>query len=113
MTTLISRDDLHAAIRADAVTVIDALGGDYYERQHLPGAVPLVAADVDALAPALLPDRAAAIVTYCSNPSCPNSEQVAARLIALGYTNVRKYREGIQDWVESGLPVESGSFVAA
>ncbi|MFE2146082.1 rhodanese-like domain-containing protein [Streptomyces sp. NPDC059456] len=107
MTALITRDELTAAIEAGAVTVVDALGGEYYARRHLPGAVALVPAEVDAKASALLPDRDAAIVTYCSNPSCPNSGQVADRLTALGYTDVRKYREGIQDWTEAGLPTES------
>ncbi|MFB7449231.1 rhodanese-like domain-containing protein [Streptomyces sp. NPDC057027] len=107
MTALITREDLEAAIKAETVTVVDALGGEYYAQQHLPGALALVPADVDAQAPTLLPDLDAAIVTYCSNPACPNSGQVADRLTALGYTNVRKYREGIQDWVEAGLPVES------
>jgi rhodanese-related sulfurtransferase len=106
MTTLISRDELRSAIEAGTVTVVDALAGDYYAQQHLPGAIALAEADVDRLAPNLLPSKDAAIVTYCSNPSCPNSEQVASRLTRLGYTNVRKYREGIQDWVEAGLPVE-------
>jgi rhodanese-related sulfurtransferase len=107
MTVLITRDELKAAIDAGAVTVVDALGGDYYAKQHLPGALALVPADVDALAPTLLPDRGAAIVTYCSNPACPNSGQVADRLAATGYTNVRKYRDGIEDWVGAGLPTES------
>jgi len=107
MTALISRDDLRAAIEAGAVTVVDALGGQYWARQHLPGAVPLVAADVAAHAAELLPDRAAAIVTYCSNPACPNSGQVAEPLARLGYGDVRKYRDGIEDWVAAGLPVES------
>ncbi|MER8184852.1 rhodanese-like domain-containing protein [Kitasatospora sp. NPDC094015] len=107
MTALITRDELAAAIADGVVTVLDTLGGEYYAQQHLPGAVALVRADVDAQAPALLPDRDAAIVTYCSNPACPNSGQVADRLTALGYTDVRKYREGIQDWVEAGLPVET------
>jgi rhodanese-related sulfurtransferase len=106
MTALITRDELKIAIDAGTVTVVDALGGDYYAKQHLPGAVPLVPADVEARAPALLPDRAAAIVTYCSNAACPNSGQVADRLAALGYRNVRKYREGIQDWVDAGLATE-------
>ena len=44
-------------------------------------------------------------MAYCSNTACPNSGQVASKLEALGYTNVRKYAEGIQDWVEAGLPV--------
>ncbi|MEU9130687.1 rhodanese-like domain-containing protein [Kitasatospora sp. NPDC048540] len=107
MTTLISRDDLAKAITDGTVTVVDALGGAYYEQQHLPGAIPLTPADTDAQAPTLLPDRHATIVTYCSNPACPNSGQVADRLTALGYTDVRKYREGIQDWVEAGLPTET------
>jgi rhodanese-related sulfurtransferase len=105
--TLISRDELKAAIDGATVTVVDALGGEYYARQHLPAAVALVRADVDTQAPTLLPDRHAAIVTYCSNPACPNSTQVAERLTALGYTNVRKYREGIEDWTAAGLPTES------
>ncbi|WP_327676039.1 rhodanese-like domain-containing protein [Kitasatospora sp. NBC_00458] len=106
MTALITRDELAHAIETGAVTVLDTLGGEYYAQQHLPGAVELVRADVDRLAPALLPDLGAAIVTYCSNEACPNSGQVADRLTALGYTDVRKYREGIQDWSEAGLPVE-------
>lgn len=108
MTALITRDELRAAIDSGTVTVVDALGGDYYAQQHLPGAIALVESDVATLVAGLLPDRAAAIVTYCSNPACPNSGQVADKLSALGYTNVRKFREGIQDWVGAGLPVESG-----
>jgi len=107
MTALITRDELKAAIDAGTVTVVDALGGEYYAQQHLPGALALVSSDVDAKASAVLPDRGAAIVTYCTGPSCPNSGQVADRLSALGYTNVRKYREGIEDWVAAGLPTES------
>ena len=108
MTALISRDALQAAIGAGTVTVVDALGGDYYAKQHLPGAVALAPGDVDALASTVLPDKNAAIVTYCTGPSCPNSGQVATRLTTLGYTNVRKYAEGIQDWTDAGLRTESG-----
>ncbi|MEU6998713.1 rhodanese-like domain-containing protein [Nonomuraea sp. NPDC046570] len=107
MTALITRNELKAAIDAGTVTVVDALGGEYYAKQHLPGALALVRDDVDNLAASLLPDLDAAIVTYCSNPACPNSGQVADRLTALGYTNVRKYREGIEDWTDAGLPTES------
>jgi rhodanese-related sulfurtransferase len=106
MTALISRDELKAAIGAGTVTVVDALGGDYYVKQHLPGAVALAPGDVDALASAVLPDKGAAIVTYCTGPSCPNSGQVANRLTALGYADVRKYAEGIEDWTGAGLPTE-------
>ncbi|MEN3358467.1 MAG: hypothetical protein V7637_2449 [Mycobacteriales bacterium] len=111
MTILITRDQLEAEIAAGAVTVVDALGGEYYAKQHLPGAIPLVEADVADKAGELLPDEAAAIVTYCSNPACPNSGRVAERLTRLGYSNVRTYREGIEDWTAAGLPTETGALV--
>ncbi|WP_020670318.1 rhodanese-like domain-containing protein [Amycolatopsis nigrescens] len=107
MTTLISREELRIAIEQDKVTVLDALGEHYWAQQHLPGAVPLVADEVATRAPELLPDKAAAIVTYCSNPACGNSQAVASKLEALGYTDVRKYAGGIEDWVTAGLPVSS------
>ncbi len=108
MTALISRDELAAGIAAGRVTVVDALPESYWAQQHLPGALNLVEHDVDTRAATLLPDKHAAIVTYCSNRACPNSGQVATRLEDLGYTNVRKYPDGIQDWVEAGLPTETG-----
>lgn len=108
MTELITRDDLAALIESGTVTVVDALPASYFEQVHLPGAINLVEDEVTERAAALLPDKDAAIVTYCSNAACGNSQAVANRLETLGYTNVRKYREGIQDWVEAGLSTESG-----
>lgn len=106
MTALISREELQGLIGSDVV-VIDALPRSYYDQVHLPGALNIVEAEVDELAPRLLPDLDAPIVTYCSNAACSNSEAVARRLVASGYTNVRVYRDGIQDWVENDGPTES------
>ena len=108
MTDLITRTELEDLVATRSVVLVDALPPSYYEKAHLPGAVNLVESDVEARAAALLPDRDAAIVTYCSNEACTNSQAVANRLERLGYTNVRKYREGIQDWAEAGNPVEQG-----
>ena len=108
MTSTISRDELKAGLDAGTITAVDALPESYYTQQHLPGALNMVADDVETRAGELLPDKNAAIVTYCSNPACPNSTQVAAKLERLGYTNVRKYAGGIQDWTEAGLPTETG-----
>jgi rhodanese-related sulfurtransferase len=108
MTQIVSRNEVQAGLDAGTLTLVDALPESYYSQQHLPGALNLVADEVDTRAARLLPDKNAAIVTYCSNPACPNSGQVASKLERLGYNNVRKYADGIQDWVESGLPTESG-----
>ena len=112
MTALITRDELKAAIDRHQVTVVDALPDSYYSQQHLPGALNLIEDDVVARASTLLPDKKAAIVTYCSNASCGNSQAVATLLTNLGYTNVRKYRDGIQDWVEASLPIEGAAAAA-
>lgn len=108
MPTVITRAGLEDLIaNQQGHTLIDALPAGYYAQQHLPGAVNLVEADVAALAADLLPDKKATVVTYCSNEACPNSKAVARRLEALGYTDVRTYAAGIQDWVESGNPIET------
>ncbi len=106
-THLITRDELQAAIFSGDVIVVETLGPQYYGDGHLPGAINIPHTEVARLAPALLPDKDAAIVTYCSNTACRNSEAAAAQLRSLGYTNVRKYAEGKQDWSAAGLPLES------
>jgi len=112
-THTITRHDLQAAIEAGTVTVVETLGPLHYEDAHLPGAVNIPHTEVARLAPQLLPDTSAAIVTYCSNTACRNSEIAASQLRSLGYTNVRKYAEGKDDWRDAGLPLQSGAAVAA
>ena len=106
MTAPISRDELRAAIDAGAVTVVDALPAAPYAQRHLPGALNLVAEDTDEQIAENLRDKGAPIVTYSTDTSCARGPQLAERLEALGYGNVRSYREGIEDWVAAGLPVE-------
>lgn len=106
---IITRDELRAAIDAGAVVVVETLGPMYYDSGQLPGAINLPHTEVDALAETLLPDKDAAIVTYCSNTACRNSAIVQAQLLSRGYTDVRKYAEGKDDWREAGLPLEAGA----
>jgi rhodanese-related sulfurtransferase len=109
LPTLIARDDLYERIVGpDPVTVVEALGAAYYDDAHLPGAINVPPGLVDRLAPALLPDRDAQVVVYCSG-SCASAEAVAHRLEALGYTDVAVYAGGKEDWVEHGFPLERSS----
>ena len=106
MADTITRDELRAAIDDGSVVVVETLGPMYFNLGHLPGAVNVPHTQVDELAASLLPDKDAAIVTYCSNTQCANSGIAQGRLRQLGYTNVRKYAEGKQDWEAAGLPLE-------
>ncbi len=109
MVATIDRAELKAKLdRGEALTLVEALPEPYYRKAHLPGAINLPHDQVDALAPALLPDKAASIVVYCANAPCENSAIAAQRLTELGYTDVRDYAEGKQDWIDAGLPVERG-----
>ena len=109
--TTITRDELRALIDAGDVTVVDTLGPQHYDDAHLPGAINIPHTEVARLAPELLPDKDAAIVTYCSNTACRNSDVALAQLRSMGYTNVRRYVDGKQDWAEAGLPLEHGAAV--
>jgi rhodanese-related sulfurtransferase len=112
MTETITRAELRALLEAGAVTVVEALPAMYYEDAHLPGAINIPHTEVRDLAPALLPDKDAAIVVYCANLPCPNSGVATRVLTKLGYTNVRDYAEGKEDWRDAGLPLEHGAPVA-
>ena len=85
--------------------LVEALGAGFYADAHLPGAINIPPGHVDALAPALLPDRDAAVVVYCTGPC---SEQRRRRASARGARlhDVAVYEGGKEDWVEHGLPLE-------
>jgi rhodanese-related sulfurtransferase len=113
MAKNITRDELRRAIEAGSVTVVETLRPEHFAQGHLPGAVHIHYEQIAERAPELLPDTHAPIVTYCSNTACRNSELAANQLAKLGYTDVRKYAEGKQDWLEAGLPLVTGAEVAA
>ncbi len=110
MATRITRDELKAKLdTAENLQIFEALPPMYYEDAHHPGAINIPHNRVDELAPILLPDKDREIVAYCSNLACQNSTIAATRLTQLGYTRVRDYEAGKQDWMEAGLPVERGA----
>jgi mannose-6-phosphate isomerase-like protein (cupin superfamily) len=45
-------------------------------------------------------------VTYSTDAGCTRGPDLARRLEALGYADVRTYAAGIEDWVSAGLPLD-------
>ncbi len=105
MTNKISRDELKDLIDRDGVAVAEALAEQYFEEEHLPGAVNVPHLAEEELITERLPNKDAPVVTYCASLTCRNSEILAERLVAMGYSDVREYAEGKADWIEAGLPV--------
>jgi len=46
------------------------------------------------------------IIIYCKHRTCVASKKVALGLQLLNIRNVKVYEGGIDEWIESGLPVE-------
>jgi rhodanese-related sulfurtransferase len=104
----ITADELLQRIESDGeLVIVDALAPMVYAHSHLPGAIniPPPAVDETRLA-RRIPDRTTEIVVYCANVECDDSVATGRRLQELGYTNVRHYAGGKDDWKAHGLPLE-------
>ena len=103
----IARDELWALLSTSSldVALVEALGPDFYRSGHLPGALNITCATVAAVAARVLPHRARPIVVYGSADREPPLA-VARRLVELGYSDVRIYAGGKEEWAASGLPLE-------
>ena len=107
MPTPIERDELAAKLAAGTIRLVDAQGPGWFEREHLPGALPASVEDVEELLATLGPDLDIEIAVYCYNSACTGSAYAAEQLEVHGYRDVRRYIGGKQDWIDAGLPLES------
>ena len=114
-TTHITIDELTRQLEAGAVGQFwNVLTDDYFTGELIPGSrrVPLDRVGREVAGSSLARD--AAIVVYCSGPSCPQSGLAADKLRALGFVNARAFEGGLEAWKSAGRPVErAGSLVGA
>ena len=96
----------HLRDRPADVVVVDTRTREAYASGHLPGAVNLPHATIDAAALAALPE-AALVVTYCWGPACNAATKGAARIAALGRA-VKEMPGGIAAWTAEGFAVTTG-----
>ena len=106
----IGLDEFQAFASGRRGLVIDARLASSYGEGHVPGAINLSRANFDsdyrALNGQLSSRKAEAIAVYCSDADCPDSELVADALGALGFQRLLVYKEGWEEWSQSGLPQE-------
>ncbi|HEX8722753.1 MAG TPA: rhodanese-like domain-containing protein [Pyrinomonadaceae bacterium] len=111
----ITTEELEGRLRAGAgLEFWNVLTDEYFHGEMIPGSrrVPLDRVGREAHAAGLAGD--AEVVVYCAGPECPQSRLAAEKLRALGYTNVRAYEGGLEEWKGSGRSVEqAGEPVAA
>jgi rhodanese-related sulfurtransferase len=107
-TPEISTEELQQILAAKSATVFDARPFNEYAVSHIPGAVNVAAkpgvpislyiSDVTEIGRVVQDNKAAPIVLYCNGPFCGKSKRLAEELLAVGYTNVRRYQLGIPVW---------------
>lgn len=87
-----------------------AFGLCFHRFGHIPKAISLPREDFEACyskqRTLLEKHKKHPVVIYCSGVSCEDGEMVANALIALGFTDVRFYRGGWDEWTRIGLPEE-------
>ncbi len=68
MESTITTRDLKAKIdRNESIKVVETLAPERYREAHIPGALNIPPVKIKELAPQLLPNKNAEIVTYCTN----------------------------------------------
>ena len=104
----ISRDELKQKLEhPKQFVLLEALAPEAYRRAHLPSALNLPPDKVRSLASELIPTKDTEAIVYCAGPDCHASETAAKELFEMGYSRVRRYVGGKQDWTDAGLPIMS------
>jgi rhodanese-related sulfurtransferase len=67
MDSTISTKDLKSKLDQKQVTVVETLAPERYREVHIPGALNIPPERIKELAPQLLSNKDAEIITYCTN----------------------------------------------
>lgn len=89
--------------------LLDCRAQEYFETEHIPGAINLRWKYVPEEAEKVLLDKNQLIVTYCGGITCDASLKCFQNLQKLGYTNLREYSGGLADWKAKGHQTIKGS----
>lgn len=103
----VSTEELRRILADGSAIVIDARPRAEFDAGHIPGARVLDASSGDQIAAVerlTNGNKAAALVVYCNGPYCQASRRLADRLVAAGFTNVRRYQLGMPVWRALGGP---------
>ena len=89
------------------IQIVDARTKKYDEGEVIAGAKFLPSDSADKKISKELPSKDATSVVYCASIKCPASENLAKRLISMGYTNIYRYPEGLSEWFDKNYPTTS------
>lgn len=85
-----------------SITIVDARGINFDDGQRIPGGKLLPFNSTPARIAEVIPTKDTVVVVYCTSNQCPLSKHLAATLVKLGYTNVKRYPDGLEGWLAAG-----------
>lgn len=100
----VSRNELLERLRTGLVTVLDVRPTDEFVFGHLPGAINIPLAELEARITEIDPGQE--IIAYCRGAYCVLSFEAVAALRARGF-KVRRLQDGLPEWKAAGLPIET------
>ncbi len=111
MLRVITTEALKALMDADKkVVVVNVLSAEAYSKEHIAGSISMPLGEIEALAFEFL-RKDEPVVLYCGSSACRTSETAGPKLEKLGFTDVRRYEEGIEGWREAGYRIEGSGFI--
>jgi len=102
----ISTEELKQIIQTGKTLVIDVRPAKEYAISHIPGSVNIFETDIGQMIK-ITPDKSFGPVLYCNGPYCHKTTRVAEKLSTKGYTNIKKYQNGLPVWRALGNTAET------
>ena len=102
----ITADELIGRMKDNEVLLIDVRPLDEFRSAHIAGAIPLPICDLEKRIEELPKDKE--IVAYCRGRYCLYAVEAVEALRAHGFS-AKRLTEGVPDWRELGLPVNTNS----
>lgn len=103
----IDLEGVRQMLQEQGALAVDARIPELYAAGHLPEAVslPLERVEDELASFARTVSETRPLITYCSGYGCPDSYDLAVRLLEQGYREVYVFEGGMPAWEAAGLPV--------
>lgn len=103
--------DVRKLLVDGSAVLLDSRAREQFVAGHIPGAQnidlePDDAGYLPAVEKLLGGDKSKAIVLYCNGPNCGASRVLGKKLVAAGFSNVRRFQLGIPMWRMMGGPTD-------
>lgn len=103
----VSFKEAKEAYETSSALFVDARDPDFYNQEHIPGAVSLPVREFELFFPVLKEQlwNTPRIITYCDGANCEMSVELTEKLLFAGLEYVEIFTGGIQQWKAAGQPV--------